>query len=116
MVEHIARALVDAPQSVVVDPIRRQWRGSVSSWKSAPTDIGKVIGRQGIGSQGHAQSSPCGWRQTRPRLRPRNRRRLGLCGAGAYAREVVIDRRGRPNLDAQETAIYEQLHSPSPAF
>ena len=46
MVEHIARALVDAPQSVVVDQFDDNGE-VVFELDVAPTDIGKVIGRQG---------------------------------------------------------------------
>jgi len=46
MVEHIARALVDAPQSVVVDQFDDNGE-VVFELEVAPTDIGKVIGRQG---------------------------------------------------------------------
>jgi uncharacterized protein len=46
MIEHIARSLVDAPQSVLVDQFND--RGEiVLELEVAPTDIGKVIGRQG---------------------------------------------------------------------
>ena len=46
MVEHIARALVDAPQSVIVDQFND--RGEVVlELEVAPGDVGKVIGRQG---------------------------------------------------------------------
>ena len=46
MVEHIARALVDAPQSVLVDQFND--RGEVVlELEVAPGDVGKVIGRQG---------------------------------------------------------------------
>jgi predicted RNA-binding protein YlqC (UPF0109 family) len=46
MIEHIARALVDAPQSVLVDQFND--RGEiVLELEVAPTDVGKVIGRQG---------------------------------------------------------------------
>jgi predicted RNA-binding protein YlqC (UPF0109 family) len=46
MIEHIARALVDAPQSVLVDQFND--RGEVVlELEVAPTDVGKVIGRQG---------------------------------------------------------------------
>jgi predicted RNA-binding protein YlqC (UPF0109 family) len=46
MIEHIARALVDAPQSVLVDQFNDQGE-IVLELEVAPTDIGKVIGRQG---------------------------------------------------------------------
>jgi uncharacterized protein len=46
MIEHIARALVDAPQSVVVDQFDDNGE-IVLELEVAPTDIGKVIGRQG---------------------------------------------------------------------
>ncbi len=46
MVEHIARALVDAPQSVVVDQFDDNGE-IVFELEVAPTDVGKVIGRQG---------------------------------------------------------------------
>ncbi len=46
MIEHIARALVDAPESVVVDQFND--RGEiVLELEVAPSDVGKVIGRQG---------------------------------------------------------------------
>lgn len=46
MVEHIARALVDAPQSVIVDQFND--RGEiVLELEVAQGDVGKVIGRQG---------------------------------------------------------------------
>jgi len=46
MVEHIARALVDAPQAVVVDQFDDQGE-LVFELEVAPGDVGKVIGRQG---------------------------------------------------------------------
>ena len=46
MVEHIARSLVDAPQSVVVDQFDDQGE-LVFELEVAPGDVGKVIGRQG---------------------------------------------------------------------
>ncbi len=46
MVEHIARALVDAPQAVVVDQFDDNGE-IVLELEVAPTDVGKVIGRQG---------------------------------------------------------------------
>ena len=46
MVEHIARALVDAPQSVIVDQFNDQGE-IVLELEVAPGDVGKVIGRQG---------------------------------------------------------------------
>jgi len=46
MIEHIVRALVDAPQSVLVDQFNDQGE-IVLELEVAPTDVGKVIGRQG---------------------------------------------------------------------
>ena len=46
MIEHIARALVDTPQSVLVDQFNDQGE-IVLELEVAPTDVGKVIGRQG---------------------------------------------------------------------
>jgi predicted RNA-binding protein YlqC (UPF0109 family) len=46
MIEHIVRSLVDAPQSVLVDQFNDQGE-IVLELEVAPTDIGKVIGRQG---------------------------------------------------------------------
>ena len=46
MVEHMARALVDAPQAVVVDEFDDDGE-TVFELEVAPTDVGKVIGRQG---------------------------------------------------------------------
>ncbi len=46
MIEHIVRSLVDAPQSVLVDQFNDQGE-IVLELEVAPTDVGKVIGRQG---------------------------------------------------------------------
>jgi predicted RNA-binding protein YlqC (UPF0109 family) len=46
LVEEIARALVDAPESVEVE-VQRHDESSVLRLRVAPADIGKVIGKQG---------------------------------------------------------------------
>ncbi len=46
LVEHIARALVDAPEAVVVDEFEDKGE-MVVELEVAPDDVGKVIGRQG---------------------------------------------------------------------
>jgi predicted RNA-binding protein YlqC (UPF0109 family) len=46
LIEHIARALVDDPQAVVVDEFEDQGE-MVVELEVAPNDVGKVIGRQG---------------------------------------------------------------------
>jgi predicted RNA-binding protein YlqC (UPF0109 family) len=46
LVEHIARALVDAPEAVVVDEFEDKAE-MVVELEVAPSDVGKVIGRQG---------------------------------------------------------------------
>ena len=46
LVEHIARALVDAPEAVVVDEFEDKGE-MVVELEVAPNDVGKVIGRQG---------------------------------------------------------------------
>jgi predicted RNA-binding protein YlqC (UPF0109 family) len=46
VVEVVARALVDQPDAVVVTEIERRGT-SVVELKTAPGDMGKIIGRQG---------------------------------------------------------------------
>ncbi len=46
LVEYIAKAIVDSPDSVVVSEIQRGER-VVIKLQVAPEDMGKVIGRQG---------------------------------------------------------------------
>ncbi|HEX7159494.1 MAG TPA: KH domain-containing protein [Edaphobacter sp.] len=46
LVTEIARALVDDPDSVVVEAIQEQ-EGTVLRLHVAPSDVGKVIGKQG---------------------------------------------------------------------
>jgi len=46
MVEFIARSLVDKPDEVHVDEVRRQ-DATVLELQVAPDDLGRVIGRQG---------------------------------------------------------------------
>ena len=46
LVREIARALVDEPESVDVEPVNRT-EGTVLKLRVAPQDVGKVIGKQG---------------------------------------------------------------------
>jgi uncharacterized protein len=46
LVREIARALVDEPQSVDVQSVSRE-ENTVLKLRVAPTDVGKVIGKQG---------------------------------------------------------------------
>ena len=46
LVETIAKALVDAPSEVVVTEVESD-KGILVTLKVAPSDIGKVIGKQG---------------------------------------------------------------------
>lgn len=46
LVTQIARALVDLPEAVVVEPVERD-ESTVLRLRVAPTDVGKVIGKQG---------------------------------------------------------------------
>ena len=46
LVEQIAQALVDAPEQVQVTPVE-DGDATVLELRVAPTDLGKVIGRQG---------------------------------------------------------------------
>ena len=46
LVEHIARALVDYPDQVVVQQVETE-RSMVLELRVDPADIGKVIGKQG---------------------------------------------------------------------
>jgi predicted RNA-binding protein YlqC (UPF0109 family) len=46
LVTEIARALVDAPEAVEVEAIERE-ENTVLRLRVAPTDVGKVIGKQG---------------------------------------------------------------------
>lgn len=46
LVEEIAKALVDQPDDVVVSETTGE-QGGVLSLRVAPTDLGKVIGKQG---------------------------------------------------------------------
>ncbi|MBW4027548.1 MAG: KH domain-containing protein [Acidobacteria bacterium] len=46
LVTEIARALVDAPDAVQVDAVERD-ESTVLRLRVAPTDVGKVIGKQG---------------------------------------------------------------------
>lgn len=46
LVEEIARALVDIPDSVIVETIEDR-DGTVIRLRVAPSDVGKVIGKQG---------------------------------------------------------------------
>jgi hypothetical protein len=46
LVTQIARALVDVPEAVVVEAIERE-ESTVLRLRVAPTDVGKVIGKQG---------------------------------------------------------------------
>ena len=46
LVEDIAKALVDSPADVTVDAVEGG-QGTVLALKVAPTDLGKVIGKQG---------------------------------------------------------------------
>ena len=45
LVEHIAKALVDAPEEVSVDQVDGET--IVFTLKVAPSDLGKILGRQG---------------------------------------------------------------------
>ena len=53
IVDYIARQLVDEPDRVEVKQIEGD-RTTVIELRVAPEDIGKVIGREGPNSQGHA--------------------------------------------------------------
>lgn len=46
LVTQIARALVDAPEAVNVEAVERE-ESTVLRLRVAPTDVGKVIGKQG---------------------------------------------------------------------
>lgn len=46
LVTQIARALVDIPEAVVVETVERE-ESTVLRLRVAPTDVGKVIGKQG---------------------------------------------------------------------
>jgi uncharacterized protein len=46
LIEQIAKALVDAPDQVVVDPVEEDGE-TVLELKVAEADLGKVIGKQG---------------------------------------------------------------------
>ena len=46
LVTQIARALVDAPEAVDVEAVERE-ESTVLRLRVAPTDVGKVIGKQG---------------------------------------------------------------------
>jgi predicted RNA-binding protein YlqC (UPF0109 family) len=46
LVTQIARALVDIPEAVVVEAVERE-ESTVLRLRVAPTDVGKVIGKQG---------------------------------------------------------------------
>ena len=46
LVTQIARALVDIPEAVVVEAVERD-ESTVLRLRVAPTDVGKVIGKQG---------------------------------------------------------------------
>lgn len=46
LVREIARALVDEPQAVDVQSVKRE-ENTVLKLRVAPTDVGKVIGKQG---------------------------------------------------------------------
>ena len=46
LVEHLARALVDRPDEVVVQEVVKE-QAVVLTLHVAPSDLGKVIGRQG---------------------------------------------------------------------
>ena len=46
LIEMIAKALVDSPEEVVVRPIEGE-QSTVLELRVAPTDLGKVIGKQG---------------------------------------------------------------------
>jgi predicted RNA-binding protein YlqC (UPF0109 family) len=46
LIEHIAKALVDLPDEVVVNPIEGE-QTTVLELKVAKSDLGKVIGKQG---------------------------------------------------------------------
>jgi uncharacterized protein len=46
LVTEIARALVDEPNAVIVEAVKRS-ENTVLRLRVAPTDVGKVIGKQG---------------------------------------------------------------------
>lgn len=46
LVTEIARALVDLPEAVIVEAVERE-ESTVLRLRVAPTDVGKVIGKQG---------------------------------------------------------------------
>ena len=46
LIEHIAKALVDKPEEVVVTAVEGE-QSVVLELRVAPSDLGKVIGRQG---------------------------------------------------------------------
>lgn len=46
LVTQIARALVDLPEAVIVEAVERE-ESTVLRLRVAPTDVGKVIGKQG---------------------------------------------------------------------
>ena len=46
LITEIAKALVDDPDAVLVE-VRQEADGSILRLKVAPTDVGKIIGKQG---------------------------------------------------------------------
>ncbi len=46
LVTEIAKALVDTPEAVIVEAVERE-ESTVLRLRVAPTDVGKVIGKQG---------------------------------------------------------------------
>jgi uncharacterized protein len=46
LVTQIARALVDIPEAVEVEPLEKE-QNTILRLRVAPTDVGKVIGKQG---------------------------------------------------------------------
>jgi len=47
LIEQVVKAIVDVPEEVVVEEIRRSGAGVELELQVAPKDIGKVIGKQG---------------------------------------------------------------------
>ena len=63
LIDYISKTLVDAPDQVQVNEVRRgaNHRGRASEW--IRDDLGKVIGKQGPYRPGHAGDSQCGLHQ-----------------------------------------------------
>jgi hypothetical protein len=71
LIEEIAKALVDHPDQVVVRPIEGE-QTTVLELRVAPSDLGKVIGKQGRTARSIPHHIGCGRHEAQEAVHPRD--------------------------------------------